>query len=164
MGEVFNPKFVNTRRGFFCVCYACSNAGGDLTLSDECFGSCFPQVYFPLNWLNSAHRNLSPEIESLSESGRLIGLPTAGGSWWSSHQRKSWSGAQLPVSDLLPVWQWCCWQPCTAEAIPVRSRTLPMLWRCSEALWRMFHGTHMFPHGLCGMQRDAKTLLHKRRI
>lgn len=88
MGEVFKTKPANTRTGYFWVCYACSNAGGNHTLSEECFGSCFPQVYFLLNWLYSAQRNLSPEIKSLSKSARLIGLPTADRSWWEQSQEE----------------------------------------------------------------------------
>lgn len=163
MGEVFKPKLVNTCMGFFCISYACSNARGNHTLSEECFGGCFPQVYFPLNWLHSAHRNLSPEIKGLSRSGRLIGLPTAGRSWWEQSQEEEliWELGSAPS-----LW------PATSVAVMLfaalhcrsnsfgkqdTSHAVEVQWATLENV----NGTFLFPHGPCGMQRDAKTLLHK---
>ena len=82
----------------FCVCYACSNAGGTHTLSEERFGCCFPQVSFPVNWLNSAQRNLRPEINSLGKSESLFQLPIADRSWWEQSQEEEliWEVGSIP--------------------------------------------------------------------
>lgn len=83
---------------FVCICYACSNAEGTHTLSEECFRSYFPQVYLSLNWLNSARRNLRPEIKSLSKSESLFQLPIADRSWWAQSQEEEliWEVGSVP--------------------------------------------------------------------
>lgn len=150
---MLKTKPVNTHMGFFWVCCACSNAGGNSTLSEECFGSRFPQVYFPLNWLNSAQRNLSPEIKSLGKSERLIGLPTADGSWWEQSQEEEliWELGSAPslwpaasVAGMLSAalhWGSNSWgKQDTPHAVEVLLASLESVpWHTPLSPWALWH-------------------------
>lgn len=127
----------------FCLylCHACSNAGGTHTLPEECFGSWFPQVYPPLSRLNSAQRNLRPEIKSLSKSESL---PVADRSWWEQQQEEELIWEEGSVPHLLQAASEP--EPCDTSRsfVPQRRRlnkpVLSVLWWCTWPFWESGSG------------------------
>lgn len=148
-----------------CICYACSNAGGTCMLSEECFGSCFPQVHLPLNWLNSAQRNLRPEIKSLSKPERLFRLPIADRSWWEQSQEEEliWEAGSVPnplqaASGEDSGDDTACGFAQTRRCL-CKARHFPYCDGAASHSGRTVHGTLLFTYGPYGMQRHAKRVL-----